>query len=175
MLPLNDGTVLPDPLRTTAHRAVYCLALAAIVAGSVSCAGTPRMTLAETEDSLPKETHVIAQFLRSEKNYNSDELTRLVAIEFMKRRQSEFTDYMLGIGASCQRTPTQTVCVYNHDTPYQMSRPWGFDAPAATIKGIATKVLTITATSSGGDALETIKTIKARIVHTAGATSIEPK
>lgn len=152
------------PLRPVARRAAFWMTTAVLVACSVSCT-YPRVSTFETQENLPPETHVIGKFLRSEKSYSSAELARLMELEFMQRRHDAFAAHMLEIGASCERTPRQTICVYKHQTPSQMYVPWTFGRRSRTMKVVSIRTMQVTATSAGDGALEEIGAVNARITQ----------
>lgn len=168
---------------------VYCSL--AIVILNVGCMPYPRVTEIAASDSGGQ--HVIARFLRSEKNYSYTELTKMLRLEFIARPANQMVDYLKEIGAECSdkkpeqsiyppsvftlcdiasgvcdnTTPPSIFCTYQHKVDAIYSIPTGLFTKKS-MAGVSTKAISITASVEKTSGVDNIKNLTAYIIQTGG-------
>jgi hypothetical protein len=175
------------------YRLPVLLSIAALVAAT-GCTLYPRVTELPPPDT--GEQHVMARFLRSDKNYSSSELTRILKAEFIGVPQSEMTAYLIGIGGKCDAKPPTNpfyppslftlcelgsgicdkttspsiFCTYEHSVPMKFYKPGltNILGLEKPVDGIATKAMTITASVENNNDKKVIKNIVSHIIQTGG-------
>jgi hypothetical protein len=175
------------------YRVAVLLGIATVVAAA-GCTLYPRVTELPPLDT--GEQHVVARFLRSEKNYSSTELTRVLKAEFIGISQGEMTAYFKSIGGTCDTKPPSNpfyppslftlcelgtgicdkttspsiFCTYEHTVPMKFYKP----SLASVLglekpaDGISTKAMTITASVENSNDKKVIKNIVSHIIQTGG-------